>query len=72
MGLEIQRNLANARVQDSDHEPVKLRMAHFLGVFFILFVGLSLASVIFVVELVVYRANSNLTTKQKVKVESVD
>nr|XP_049466728.1 glutamate receptor ionotropic, kainate 5-like [Anopheles coluzzii] len=72
MGLEIQRNLANARVQDSDHEPVKLRMAHFLGVFFILFVGLSLASVIFVAELVMFRANSNLTTKQKVEVESVD
>uniref|UniRef100_A0A182P2U4 Ionotropic glutamate receptor C-terminal domain-containing protein n=1 Tax=Anopheles epiroticus TaxID=199890 RepID=A0A182P2U4_9DIPT len=60
MGLEIQRNLANARVHDQDHEPVKLLIAHFLGVFFILFVGLTLATVIFAIEHVVYRANSDL------------
>uniref|UniRef100_A0A182VTK7 Ionotropic glutamate receptor C-terminal domain-containing protein n=1 Tax=Anopheles minimus TaxID=112268 RepID=A0A182VTK7_9DIPT len=58
MGLEIQRNLANARVHDADHEPVKLLIAHFLGVFFILFVGLTLATVAFITELVVYRAKT--------------
>uniref|UniRef100_A0A182YM20 Ionotropic glutamate receptor C-terminal domain-containing protein n=1 Tax=Anopheles stephensi TaxID=30069 RepID=A0A182YM20_ANOST len=56
MGLEIQRNLANARVHDADHEPVKLLIAHFLGVFFILFVGLTLATVAFIGEHVVFRA----------------
>uniref|UniRef100_A0A182M828 Ionotropic glutamate receptor C-terminal domain-containing protein n=1 Tax=Anopheles culicifacies TaxID=139723 RepID=A0A182M828_9DIPT len=58
MGLEIQRNLANARVHDADHEPVKLLIAHFLGVFFILFVGLTLATVTFLAELIVYRAKT--------------
>ncbi|KFB39240.1 AGAP008759-PA-like protein [Anopheles sinensis] len=33
MGQEIQRNLADARVHDFDNDPVKLEMAHFLGVF---------------------------------------
>uniref|UniRef100_A0A182RVR8 Ionotropic glutamate receptor C-terminal domain-containing protein n=1 Tax=Anopheles funestus TaxID=62324 RepID=A0A182RVR8_ANOFN len=63
MGLEIQRNLANARVHDADHEPVKLLIAHFLGVFFILFVGLTLATLAFIVELLVYRANADLVGK---------
>uniref|UniRef100_A0A182Q661 Ionotropic glutamate receptor C-terminal domain-containing protein n=1 Tax=Anopheles farauti TaxID=69004 RepID=A0A182Q661_9DIPT len=60
MGLEIQRNLANARMQDGDSEPVKLLIAHFLGVFFILFVGLTLASIAFFCEHVVYRAKSRV------------
>ncbi|XP_052892974.1 glutamate receptor ionotropic, kainate 5-like [Anopheles moucheti] len=60
MGLEIQRNLANARVHDADHEPVKLLIAHFLGVFFILFVGLTLAMVTFIIELLVYRTNAGI------------
>uniref|UniRef100_A0AAG5DDZ1 Ionotropic glutamate receptor C-terminal domain-containing protein n=1 Tax=Anopheles atroparvus TaxID=41427 RepID=A0AAG5DDZ1_ANOAO len=55
MGEEIQRNLAFARVRELDHDPVKLKMSHFLGVFFILFVGLILATLTFIAELLVYR-----------------
>ncbi|XP_058125295.1 glutamate receptor-like [Anopheles ziemanni] len=63
MGQEIQRNLADARVHDFDNDPVKLEMAHFLGVFFILFVGQILATIIFIVELLVYRRQRNRENK---------
>ncbi|XP_050072488.1 glutamate receptor ionotropic, kainate 5-like [Anopheles maculipalpis] len=66
MGLEIQRNLANARVHDADHEPVKLLIAHFLGVFFILFVGLTLATLIFIGEHVVYRSKKGRDSKMDI------
>uniref|UniRef100_A0A182NB83 Uncharacterized protein n=1 Tax=Anopheles dirus TaxID=7168 RepID=A0A182NB83_9DIPT len=65
MGLEIQRNLANARLQDAGSEPVKLLIAHFLGVFFILFAGLTLAGVTFVGEHVVYRTKTGLAKEEQ-------
>ncbi|XP_058065000.1 uncharacterized protein LOC131214682, partial [Anopheles bellator] len=58
MGLEIQRNLANVRIKDADNDPVKLSMAHFLGVFFILFAGLTLSTIIFILELVIHRTKT--------------
>ncbi|XP_053663314.1 glutamate receptor ionotropic, kainate 5-like [Anopheles marshallii] len=71
MGLEIQRNLADARVHDADHEPVKLLIAHFLGVFFILFVGLTLATVTFIVELVVSRTNAGIAGQPSVPIGTI-
>ncbi|XP_035778276.1 glutamate receptor 1-like isoform X2 [Anopheles albimanus] len=61
-GLKMQRSLANMRV--TDNSPVKLLLAHFLGVYFILFAGLTLATVSFLLEILIHRSKTGNRTVQ--------
>ncbi|XP_049548270.1 uncharacterized protein LOC125959490 [Anopheles darlingi] len=54
--LKIQRNLANLGV--TDNGPVRLMLAHLLGVYFILFAGLTLATVSFLLEILIHRSKT--------------
>ncbi|XP_053667591.1 uncharacterized protein LOC128717941 [Anopheles marshallii] len=55
VGLTVQRNMANARAKEQEHEPTPLSIEHFLGAFFILFFGQGCACIIFAAELMVNR-----------------
>ncbi|XP_053672186.1 uncharacterized protein LOC128722541 [Anopheles nili] len=65
MNLQIQRNLADARLlQQAENEPVKLTIAHFLGVFFILFGGLAFATLSFIGEVLKHRTQASWTSSR--------
>ncbi|XP_052902256.1 uncharacterized protein LOC128309815 [Anopheles moucheti] len=57
VGLTVQRNIANARTKEQEHEPTPLSIEHFLGAFFILFFGQGCACIIFIAELMIKRWN---------------